>query len=98
MSLLLVKDLGPRCFGPWGATNTGGHIWDSPVRFPTGVGDFTQLFTKNRRLSDSSELEAQQAVMKVWRWEDGGGAGSAAMPRAAAPQAANLDSAGMERA
>lgn len=32
-----------------------------------------QLFTKNRHVSGSSELEAQQAMMKFWRWADGGG-------------------------
>lgn len=56
-----------------GAIHIGEHIWVSPLRFPTRVGNFMQLFTKNRHVSGSSELETQYAVMKFWRWADGGG-------------------------
>lgn len=27
------------------------NIWDSPLRFPTGVGNFTKVFTKTRHMS-----------------------------------------------
>lgn len=27
------------------------NIWDTPLRFPTGVGNFTKLFIKNRHMS-----------------------------------------------
>lgn len=68
-----------------------------PLRVPTGLGTFLQLFTKTRHMS-ALKLEAYFVVIKCWkRWTGFGEPSNARMPAVAPVRDANLDSEDTEK-